>query len=263
MSWTITPRITWNESVWNPSMIQTALWLDAADASTVTTVSGAVSQWNDKSGNARHVSQATAGSRPTYSASGLNSKPTIDFDGTNDFLKNASFEPAGALSLFLVFNRDALNGAIVTAQRSNGIFEVSGGFGAGYTNITFTATGAMTNANGFDIAGGGISQNIILGIQYDGSGSSFADFIARFNGTNQAISSSGALGFLSETGFSIGGRPVQDLNYYNGRISELVYIQAQASVLDAQKLEGYLAHKWGLTANLPAGHPYKTVGPTP
>jgi hypothetical protein len=41
-------EFTWNETVWNPSMISTALWLDAADASTVTTVSGAVSQWNDK-----------------------------------------------------------------------------------------------------------------------------------------------------------------------------------------------------------------------
>ena len=29
-----------------------------------------------------------------------------------------------------------------------------------------------------------------------------------------------------------------------------------------QKLEGYLAHKSGLTANLPADHPYKTTPPT-
>ena len=28
-----------------------------------------------------------------------------------------------------------------------------------------------------------------------------------------------------------------------------------------QKAEGYLAHKWGLTGSLPAGHPYKTTHP--
>jgi hypothetical protein len=28
-----------------------------------------------------------------------------------------------------------------------------------------------------------------------------------------------------------------------------------------QIIEGYLAHKWGLTGNLPGGHPYKTVAP--
>ena len=28
-----------------------------------------------------------------------------------------------------------------------------------------------------------------------------------------------------------------------------------------QRIEGYLAHTWGLTANLPAGHPYKAAPP--
>ena len=37
----------------NPSDIETALWLDAADASTITESGGAVSQWNDKRGNGR------------------------------------------------------------------------------------------------------------------------------------------------------------------------------------------------------------------
>ena len=35
------------------------LWLDASDSSTITEVSGAVSQWDDKSGNGNHVSQGT------------------------------------------------------------------------------------------------------------------------------------------------------------------------------------------------------------
>ena len=29
-----------------------------------------------------------------------------------------------------------------------------------------------------------------------------------------------------------------------------------------QKIKGYIAHKWGLTSNLPANHPYKTGFPT-
>lgn len=31
---------------------------------------------------------------------------------------------------------------------------------------------------------------------------------------------------------------------------------------EREKIEGYLAHKWGLTSSLPAGHPYKTNPPT-
>jgi len=59
---TLAKEFTWNETVWNPSMIQTALWLDAADASTITESGGAVSQWDDKSGNNHHVIQATSAS---------------------------------------------------------------------------------------------------------------------------------------------------------------------------------------------------------
>lgn len=32
-------------------------------------------------------------------------------------------------------------------------------------------------------------------------------------------------------------------------------------ITDVQKAEGYLAHKWGLTANLPVSHPYKSSAP--
>jgi hypothetical protein len=79
MSLLIDTSFLWNETVWNPSMISTALWLDAADTSTVTLSSGAVSQWNDKSGNSRHVSQAVAAQQPTWNATGLNSKPILTF----------------------------------------------------------------------------------------------------------------------------------------------------------------------------------------
>ena len=61
---TLAKEFTWNETVWNPSMISTALWLDAADASTVILNSSNVSQWNDKSGNGKHVS-ATGAAQPS------------------------------------------------------------------------------------------------------------------------------------------------------------------------------------------------------
>ena len=44
------------------------LWLDAADSSTITHNSNAVSQWRDKSGNSYHANQPTSSSRPTYNS---------------------------------------------------------------------------------------------------------------------------------------------------------------------------------------------------
>lgn len=59
-----------------------SLWLDAADRTTLydadtagnlqLTDAAAVGRWEDKSGNARHFIQATAGDRPTLGASGAN-----------------------------------------------------------------------------------------------------------------------------------------------------------------------------------------------
>jgi uncharacterized repeat protein (TIGR02543 family) len=62
------------------------------------------------------------------------------------------------------------------------------------------------------------------------------------------------------TGFSIGS--VESANYWDGPIAEVIVFPNALSTSERQKLEGYLAHKWGLTSNLPVGHPYKTFAPT-
>jgi hypothetical protein len=36
---------------------------------------------------------------------------------------------------------------------------------------------------------------------------------------------------------------------------------ASSPASEEQKVEGYLAHKWGATAGLDANHPYKNVAP--
>lgn len=51
---------------WTPAQLSTALWLDAADANTLTVSNLQVSQWNDKSGNGRNAVQATSASQPSY-----------------------------------------------------------------------------------------------------------------------------------------------------------------------------------------------------
>ncbi|MDX1681100.1 MAG: hypothetical protein R3242_10255, partial [Akkermansiaceae bacterium] len=48
---------------------------------------------------------------------------------------------------------------------------------------------------------------------------------------------------------------------YNGTIAEIIICPADHDEATRQKFEGYLAHKWGLTAKLPDGHPYKNSAP--
>ena len=50
---------------------------------------------------------------------------------------------------------------------------------------------------------------------------------------------------------------------FGGDIGELLVLPYIATVDSVQRVEGYLAHKWGLTANLPSDHPYRWMPPTP
>jgi hypothetical protein len=49
--------------------------------------------------------------------------------------------------------------------------------------------------------------------------------------------------------------------YMDGAIGELVVTGAALSLQERQKMEGYLAHKWNLSANLPVDHPHKAAAP--
>jgi hypothetical protein len=52
--------------------------------------------------------------------------------------------------------------------------------------------------------------------------------------------------------------------HFQGRIYEIIIINSRLEITnpDFLRLEGYLAHKWGLAAKLPADHPYKDMAPT-
>lgn len=82
-----------------PLAFSPALWLDANDPatlfqnSTLTTPATAdgdpVGGWKDKSGNARHLTQATSSKRPTLKTNIQNGLPVVRGDGVDDFLRCA------------------------------------------------------------------------------------------------------------------------------------------------------------------------------
>jgi len=84
---------------------------------------------------------------------------------------------------------------------------------------------------------------------------------ARLNGGTESATAFGNIG--RTTGFFTlarqwnGTAPVA-----NVRIAEVVIFSSYIAQSLRENVEGYLAHKWGLTANLPAGHPYKNSPPT-
>ena len=50
-------------------------------------------------------------------------------------------------------------------------------------------------------------------------------------------------------------------NQWIGKLGELLIYNSVLSDKQIQRIEGYIAHKWGLLANLPSNHPYKPAAP--
>jgi hypothetical protein len=263
MSWIITGT---QKNNWTPADIDTALWLDAADASTITESGGAVSQWDDKSGNGRDISQALSTQRPILAAAGLNGKPTLDFDGSNDYLFNTSVGASGLSNATIISVFKQVTGGSTEDHQIN----------IGQTGTTGKVRGFYRNINGTVLAFGGWASTAFSSFSLDIGGSHHI-----FGFANTALSGSGNLQFfkdgsvetlttsgaLSTTldGFSVGALQGALVgNYYsNISVAEIIVLYEAISTVNRQKLEGYLAHKWGLTASLPADHPYKTAVPVP
>eukprot|EP00962_Isochrysis_galbana_P043172 scaffold16362_cov165-Isochrysis_galbana.AAC.1 len=66
---------------WTPAQINTLVWYDADDSSTIVVDSlSRVSQWNDKSGNGYNVSQSTSARQPSYVTNGVGGKASLSFN---------------------------------------------------------------------------------------------------------------------------------------------------------------------------------------
>jgi hypothetical protein len=252
--------------LWSPVEITTALWLDAADASTITESGGAVSQWDDKSGNGRDISQASSTQRPTLATTGLNGKPTLDFDGSNDYLFNASVGASGLsnatiISVFKQVTGGPTEDHQINIGQTGTTGKVRGFYRPGNATVLGFGGWARIATSSFSLDIGGAHH--IFGFANTAlSGSNNLQIFK--DGSVETLTTSAALSTTLD-GFSVGALQGALVgNYYsNISVAEIIVLYEAISTVNRQKLEGYLAHKWGLTANLPADHPYKTVGPTP
>ena len=252
---------------WTPAEITTALWLDAADASTITESGGAVSQWDDKSGNGRNATQSTPSNQPIFSATGLNNKQSINFDGDGDnlILPTGFLNGSPSISVaFVMLGPLQDNDAIFGPSTSN-----STGLEMVYANVASYPT--LLRVNGTNKITTGLwstnSQPSISTIQANSSLTS-----GWLNGSAVNAVDSTGISALNFNGVYSLGTYANNVNSTNNsgltvsanmNMSEFVISESVWSTADRQKIEGYLAHKWGLTANLPADHPYKTAIPVP
>ena len=108
----------------SPLDLTPQLWLDADDASTITSSSGNVSQWNDKSGNGYHVTQATGTAQPKTGTVTRNGRNVLDFAGTDDRLFRETDTALGrnvtGLTVYWVASSDIANVQIIGFSQGTG-----------------------------------------------------------------------------------------------------------------------------------------------
>jgi hypothetical protein len=266
---------------WNPSMISTALWLDAMDTPTLnldlSLTPRTVYGWHDKSGNINNCT-TVFGSLPTYNATGLNGKPTIDFNNSSAYLGIATRTGLSGTS-------DLFYAAVFQMRSGAGVWRmVMGprGTGAGVSGFNAPANGTLLLQRMFNVAqiGGHNADVEDTRIKVDVT-DMFVPRIATIGRTGGTAGNGGTVtvtatdpsqanylttgtqSWTSAAGwaFQIGGRQQSGTNWYDGTISECIALDRNATTLERQKIEGYLAHKWGLVASLPSDHPFKNYAP--
>lgn len=263
-SQTIAGDIVTGGGPWTPDEISSAivLWMDTSDAASITHSAGATSQIASQIGSIT-ADQSSAGAKPTYSATARNSLPGLTFDG-GDFLDLSAltgFPTGNAAGARMVVGyqsagsgnwRSALSyGAAVNAQHRSISINDSSLVAIDYWDIGVTLPSAPTWSN----------TDAIVYAHEDGS--STADLISNGDtttdvddastGTRSTASTRGRVGANSDT-------TAGDL--WVGVLQEWFVFNRVLTDDERERMEGYLAHKWGLTGKLPSGHPYKSSAPT-
>jgi len=248
---------------WAPSQLGTlATHLDAdslslSDGDTVTT-------WTAISGLS-----FSCGSGITYDTNVL-TKPVVSNDGLTSKIASLSNSFATAVDGFSVFfvsvpRQASVKYATVARWSHNGfrlmIYGQSGGF-AFTSHIGQSVSGNDTLGNTATITGGTetIGNAYILG----GIADIGTALTLSVDGTIYVNSSFGTAGdTFSNVNAAKAGFATNNNHYENfaADFGEIVALNRAISSSERQKLEGYLAHRWGLTANLPSSHPYKSIAP--
>ena len=219
--------------------VEAALWLDASDPSSITKDSnGLVSQWNDKSGNGNQLLQTTSQQQPTHSGSEVNFSVANNMDFTSNLPSTwwaITIGSPGPINSF--------RSLVYTGTGNTPVLVSNGDSSFGAYESSFGQAGSIT---------WGVGETAMMAIDANGTNTQISknagQFFATGKNPNNAAVNFGGIGTNNTQSFGV--------------VNEFILFSAEPSEDDRQKIEGYLAHKWGLVASLPADHPYKNATPS-
>lgn len=257
-------QVTASAPDWSPIDSSAQLWLDADDVSTISIVSGLVSQWNDKSGNGNHFDQPNSSWRPVVQANAIGTKPSIFINTGKSLGRNSTSilrsVNGGSITVLKRHRNPALTSQYVAHAKlyaSNAgptPNKLQGGARRNNADANTSVSADASTDNNFAIFT--VAVNYLTGALLIGTNGVYKNGPAMpTTGVSEDSTSVMALG--GNTGAYSAPTSFNNANF-GGDIAELIILPNST---DYQKAEGFIAHKWGLTSLLASDHPYKTVAP--
>lgn len=240
-------KVTFGSGAWTPVDIQNQIlfWLSADSAIPV----------NDRSNNNR-IPLNTA-SRPSIVANALNGKPIFRFSSTNGLAYSNAFNPEQA--------------SVIAVTRSNGgmrLLYASNNNNGNAQRFVFDYNTAqrsiLDNGSRRVLTGSAPSSNVWHMLEFSNSLEKLFNNANEITSTPTTPSSSNPnslsacnivlnFGYYFSNSFNTASLGTQN------EIAELIVFNKNLPTTDVEKIQGYLAHKYGLGSNLPTNHPYKTA----
>jgi hypothetical protein len=196
---------------------------------------GFVTTWYDQSGNGRNATQTTAANQPQIVSSGSvitkGTKPSIQFDGTNDELINTSSLTFSDVTLVTILNSENSSQdstAIMVNKSTTGL--IAQGFGGlGTSDVFGTRTrNPFPGDINVDKSKSGVGTNQLLAFNFGIVGVA-SPTNTLYVDNNLETATLGSRSTINVTNFvTIGSR--QLFNYFNGKFSEaIVYLSDESA----------------------------------
>lgn len=207
------------------------LWLKA-DA--ITAVDGdPIATWPDSSGFAKDATQATAAKRPLYKATGVNGKPAVWFDGTDDWLGSAqecNTKPTTVLAVVSVDDLARYN-TILGASTNALQHRVDQTDGKQTVNVQ-GVVGIATSTTGL----AALTPTVVT-FTYGAAGAwaFYKNGTADGSGTNDQAFASGSTVIGANNGLA---------EFLKGHCAEVLKYDSVLSTADRQAVEDHLRTKW-------------------
>lgn len=222
-------------------------WLDA---STLSLSNGSnVATWSDISGNGTDFSQGTTADQPLFLTNQVNGLPSIDFDGSSDYLtlnNNSILDNEDDLSYFIVVETD--NSAAAQCIIST---DYSGGNAFLYKWASLFRQSSHEE-RGKDDTGSGFKRSNSLSGTYNLrsniiTGSTTDQFRRYVNGVLRHTVSVSPYSVGSHLKTILGRNTVTSTWFLNGNIPEVVIYRNAVNETQRNLIENYLAAKYNLT----------------